>query len=338
MNRKEVDFLDRAALIRSKIFDSDQAVFNDDLVLELFRLQTEFVEPYFEFIKALNIDPDSVKRIEDIPFLPIEFFKSQKVKPSFLTEEIIFKSSSTTGQGESLHYVYDLELYTESFVKGFQKFYGDISEFTIFALLPNYLERDGSSLVYMMDKMIGMSADKSSGFFLHDHSKLIQKISDAKNRKRKILLVGVTYALLDLAEQFSPDLSDIVVMETGGMKGKRRELLKEELHLILKEKFKVEHIHSEYGMTELLSQAYAKKDGIFQCPSWMRVMVRDLQDPLKTFSKKGRGGINVIDMANVYSCSFIATQDIGIVHDELSFEIKGRMQDSDIRGCNLLIQ
>jgi hypothetical protein len=338
MTVSQADFLSRAGSIRSKIFAENNSTFNEELAIELFQLQAKYVEPYQEYLNALKIDVNSIKKISEIPFLPIEFFKTTAVKPSFLADDIIFESSSTTGQGTSLHHVHDLSLYKDSFTKCFELFYGDNRDFSIFALLPNYLERTGSSLVYMMDHFIKESDHNESGFFLDDLFKLIAHIKTASAEKKKILLLGVSFALLDLAEKFSLDLSSCIVMETGGMKGRRKELLKQELHAILMEKFNSAAIHSEYGMTELLSQAYSKGNGIYHSPPWMRILIRDLQDPLFTYESSGRGAINIIDLANIYSCSFIATQDIGILHSDQSFEILGRLQDSDIRGCNLLVQ
>ena len=252
---------------------------------------------------------------------------------------MIFKSSGTTGVIAGKHFVNDLSLYEESFLKSFRLFYGEPQEFLIAALLPSYTEREGSSLVYMADNLIRISQNLYSGFFKSNIEDLIHAIKKSKADNLKILLIGVSFALLDLAENQSPDLSGVIVMETGGMKGRRKELTRAELHSILKEKLNVLSIHSEYGMTELLSQAYSKGDGIFYCPPWMKVMIRDPQDPFTLYSEPGRtGGINIIDLANINSCSFIATSDLGKLHKDGGFEVLGRFDNSDIRGCNLLVE
>jgi phenylacetate-coenzyme A ligase PaaK-like adenylate-forming protein len=252
---------------------------------------------------------------------------------------MIFESSGTTGVNPGKHFVTDLSLYEESFLTTFRIFYGNPEEFLITALLPSYTDRAGSSLVYMADKLIKLSHYPESGFYKTNIKELIQTIGKAKNENRKILLLGVSFALLDLAEEYSPDLSGVIVMETGGMKGRRKEITRTELHSILKSKFNVTSIHSEYGMTELLSQAYSKGDGIFYCPPWMRALIRDTYDPLSVISEPGiTGGINIIDLANINSCSFIATSDLGKLREDGGFEVLGRFDNSDIRGCNLMAE
>ena len=301
--------------------------------LSLFRYQAEHCAPYAEYVHLLGIEPNDVTRVEDIPMLPIEIFKSHKVYCGKGEPEIIFTSSATTGMVQSRHYVEDLALYERAFTEAFRLFYGNEKECSIYALLPSYLEREGSSLVYMAEKLIASCG--GGGFYLHDYEKLLRDMSRDDNPK---ILLGVTYALLDLAENFAPHLENTVVMETGGMKGKRKELPKNELHKILCSAFGVERIHSEYGMAELMSQAYSLGDGIFRTPKWMRVLVRDVNNPFARLGAGRRGGLDIIDLANRSSCAFIATQDMGIRYEDGSFRIEGRISQSDIRGCNLLVQ
>jgi phenylacetate-coenzyme A ligase PaaK-like adenylate-forming protein len=283
--------------------------------------------------------PETVTTIHDIPFLPIEFFKQQTIYSFSQEPEIIFTSSGTTGSITSRHPVAKLSLYQESFLRAFRHFYGDEKEWTILALLPSYLEREGSSLVVMADELIRRSKHEESGFYLRNYSELAQQLTALSQQpERKVLLLGVTYALLDLAEQFPQPLQHIVVMETGGMKGKRKEMVREELHHTLKTAFNIPAIHSEYGMTELLSQVYSKGNGIFETPPWMRILIREMNDPL-TYVEQGKtGGINIIDLANKYSCSFLATSDLGKQHNQNQFEILGRFDFSDVRGCNLMVE
>ncbi len=310
--------------------------------LEIFQLQHKHCIVYKQFCDVLKINPAEIKSVNDIPFLPVEFFKTHEVVTSGVVENLpskIFTSSGTTGTVQSKHYVSDVSVYEESFRKGFELFYGNIEDYCLLALLPSYLEREGSSLVYMVDDLNKRSKNHDSGFYLHNLNELTEKLKSLLAKGQKVILLGVTYALLDLAELLPVPLSgELIIMVTGGMKGKRKELLREELHQILCEKFGVNVIHSEYGMTELLSQAYSKGNGIFQCPPWMKVLVRDVNDPLKILEQGKSGGINVIDLANINSCSFIATQDLGILHNDNSFEVSGRFDNSDLRGCNLLVQ
>jgi phenylacetate-coenzyme A ligase PaaK-like adenylate-forming protein len=309
--------------------------------LAVFHLQHEQCLIYRQFCDVLKINPDEIKSENDIPFLPIEFFKTHTVTSSVVEKlpSKIFTSSGTTSSVQSKHHVSDISVYEQSFRKGFELFYGNIEEYCLLALLPSYLERDGSSLVYMADDLIKRTKNPASGFYLHNLNELSEKLKSLLAKGQKVMLLGVTYALLDLAELLSAPLSgELIIMETGGMKGKRKELLREELHKMLCEKFGVKTIHSEYGMTELLSQAYSKGNGIFQCPPWMKVLMRDVNDPLRILEPGKSGGINVIDLANINSCSFIATQDLGILHHDNSFEVSGRFDNSDLRGCNLLVQ
>ncbi|MCG3166443.1 MAG: hypothetical protein POELPBGB_02222 [Bacteroidia bacterium] len=308
--------------------------------LKIFHLQHENCPVYRQFCDVLKINSDEIKSINDIPFLPIEFFKTHRVTSSVVEKQNskIFTSSGTTGT-QSKHYVSDVSVYEQSFRKGFELFYGNIEDYCLLALLPSYLEREGSSLVYMVDDLIKRTKNPESGFYLHNLNELSEKLHSLLAKGQKVILLGVTYALLDLAELISsPTSGELIIMETGGMKGKRKELLREELHQNLCEKFGVKTIHSEYGMTELLSQAYSKGNGIFNCPPWMKVLIRDVNDPLKILEPGNSGGINVIDLANINSCSFIATQDLGILHADESFEVSGRFDNSDLRGCNLLVQ
>jgi phenylacetate-coenzyme A ligase PaaK-like adenylate-forming protein len=306
-------------------------------VLEVFKLQAEKNEVYHNFIKLLDINPSEVKSIAQIPFLPISFFKTEKILSSIKSSEIIFTSSGTTGADQSKHFVSDLQLYKESFTLGFDHFYGSPSNYTFLALLPGYLEREGSSLIYMMNDLIDLSGKSESGFYLSEHDKLAKIITDLEAKNRKTILVGVSFALLDFIEKHQFKLKHTIVMETGGMKGRRKELVREELHRVLKKGFGINQIHSEYGMTELLSQAYSKGGGRFFCPPWMKVIIRDTEDPLSLLANGKSGGVNVIDLANLNSCSFIATQDLGKTYEDGSFEILGRFDHSDIRGCNLMV-
>ncbi len=305
--------------------------------LTVFQHQFKNNAVYRSFCDLLNVHSSDVKEIHEIPFLPIQFFKSHCVISSGDDIKQVFTSSGTTGSTTSKHYVIDNSWYEKSYLKGFEFFYGDIKNYTVLALLPNYLEREGSSLIYMIDDLIKKSEKPKSGFYLHNIDELASIINELNARKEQVLLIGVTFALLDLIEKHTFSLNNTIIMETGGMKGRRKELTREELHIILKQGFGVNSIHSEYGMTELLSQAYAKKDGVFECPPWMKVLSRDTEDPLTILENSKTGGLNIIDLANYNSCSFIATQDMGKVYSDGSFEVLGRFDHSDIRGCNLMV-
>ncbi len=305
--------------------------------LEMFYFQSVHNEVYRDFIGYLGVNPKKVTSLEQIPFLPISFFKTHQVTSFKGKEQQLFLSSATTGSVQSRHYVKDLALYEKSFRKGFEYFYGDIKDYVVLALLPAYLERKGSSLVYMVDDLIRKSAHKESGFYLHDLESLSKTLKTLDNSGKKVLLIGVSFALLDLVEQFSFQLKNTIIMETGGMKGRRKELIREELHSVLCNGFGVSEIHSEYGMTELLSQAYSKGNGVFSTPPWVKIMIRDTEDALSTVPIGRSGGINIIDLANQYSCSFIATQDLGKCNADGTFEVLGRFDNSDIRGCNLMV-
>ncbi|HLW32528.1 MAG TPA: hypothetical protein VKX40_09735 [Aequorivita sp.] len=323
-------------MLEKEIFNIRTANDFTQFAMEVFRFQYEKVAVYRQFCDLLGVNPKDVKRTEEIPFLPIQFFKSHKILLENAGEDTIFTSSGTTGQITSKHYVADINIYEKSFQKAFQAEYGHPSKFAILALLPSYLERDGSSLIYMVDKLIKESGNPHSGFYLDEMEALMEKLEFLERSGHQSILIGVSYALLDLIEAKKFQLKNTIVMETGGMKGRRKEMIKEELHDILKSGFGVNKIHSEYGMTELLSQAYSKGDGLFTCPPWMQVLTRDTEDAL-SFTTQKTGGINVIDLANINSCAFIATQDLGKTFEDGSFEVLGRFDSSDIRGCNLMV-
>ena len=319
------------------IFTSSNQKQFDKMALKVFRFQYENNLVYREFCDFLKTDVQKVKTIQQIPFLPIQFFKSHSVVSNSNPIQTIFTSSGTTGMVTSKHLVTDVSIYEESYRKGFSQFYGNIGDYIVLALLPSYLEREGSSLIHMVDDLIQLSNHPESGFYLHNYDELIEKIIQLDQSGQNVILIGVTYALLDLIEKQSFQLENTIIMETGGMKGKRKEMIREELHQQLCNGFGLKSIHSEYGMTELLSQAYSLGDGIFECPSWMRVLVRDTEDALSYVREGKTGGINVIDLANINSCSFIATQDLGKKYSNGSFEVLGRFDHSDIRGCNLMV-
>jgi hypothetical protein len=319
-----------------KVFKVDQEGFQE-LCLDIFQFQVINNPVYHEFVTALNLNPEKVKRIEDIPFLPIQFFKSHIIKTTEYEPEEWFESSGTTKTINSKHFLKDKNIYRNSYLKGFQKFYGDPADWVIIGLLPSYLERQHSSLVVMVDELIRLSDEKESGFYLYEHQQLAGMLEMLKNSSKKILLIGVSFALLDFAERFPMELKNVVIMETGGMKGRRKELIRAELHDILKQSFKVDEIHSEYGMTELLSQAYSRNNGLFETPPWMKILLREEDDPFRIFDHPGSGLINVIDLANIYSCSFIATDDVGRIHPGNCFEVLGRMDNSEIRGCSQMV-
>jgi hypothetical protein len=310
-----------------------------EAALGVFNYQSAQNEIYKQFLNALGKEGGSAGSIADIPFLPVEFFRRHKVLTGSGAAEKVFESSGTTGALPSKHYVSDLRLYERSFSESFRLFYGDPAGYRIIALLPSYTERGGSSLVYMADRLIRDSRQPLSGFYKGNDRALLNALKRSGDGATKILLIGVSFALLDLAERWAPDLSGVIVMETGGMKGRRKEIIRQELHDILKERCNISSVHSEYGMTELLSQAYSSGGGIFYCPPWMKICIRDPQDPFSLFSQPGKtGGINIADLANINSCSFIATGDLGRLHDDGGFEVLGRFDNSDIRGCNLMAE
>ncbi|QVY64415.1 acyl transferase [Polaribacter sp. Q13] len=323
--------------MQNNIFNIQNQEEFKQVALEVFKHQFKNNKVYRSFCDLLYIHPSSVSKVEEIPFLPIQFFKSRKVLSSLEEIEETFTSSGTTGSLTSKHFVTDINVYKESYLKGFAHFYGNIEDYVVLALLPNYLERNGSSLVFMVDDLIKKSNNSESGFYLNNIEELAKKLVELDKKGQKKLLIGVSFALLDLIEMKQFNLKNTIIMETGGMKGRRKELIRDELHQLLQNGFGVTEIHSEYGMTELLSQAYSNGNGIFDTPPWMKILTRDTEDAL-TIQQPGKtGGINVIDLANYNSCSFIATQDLGKVDKNGTFEIIGRFDNSDIRGCNLMV-
>lgn len=324
-------------LSKEQVFSIKNTAQFSALALQVFKHQSVNCGVYKKFIEGLKIDVDKIDAINEIPFLPVELFKSHTIVSNANAIEITFSSSGTTGLTTSRHTVTDLSWYIESFRSAFRLFYGDITKYTILALLPSYLEREGSSLVYMAEDLIKQSNNADSGFYLYNYNELYHQLKQQQQNKKPTLLIGVTFALLDFAEQYPINFPGLTVMETGGMKGKRKEMIRGELHEVLCKGFGVDAIHSEYGMTELLSQAYSKGKGIFNTPPWMKIITRDTNDPVSIINDDRTGGINIIDLANINSCSFIATQDLGKVYSDGSFEVLGRFDNADIRGCNLLI-
>ncbi len=324
-------------ITNSDIFTISSQKQFEKIALKVFRFQYENNIVYREFCDFMKTDVAKVKSLQQIPFLPIQFFKSHTVVSNENTIEKTFSSSGTTGINTSKHFVTAISLYEESYRKGFSQFYGNIEDYTILALLPSYLEREGSSLIYMFEDLIKRTNNPESGFYLHNHPELIEKLIKLDLSGQNVILIGVTYALLDLIENYEFQLKNTIIMETGGMKGKRKEMIREELHHQLCQGFGVTAIHSEYGMTELLSQAYSLGNGVFECPSWMQILIRDTEDALTYVPDGKSGGINLIDLANINSCSFIATQDLGKKNPNNSFEVLGRFDNSDIRGCNLMV-
>ncbi len=307
------------------------------LALDIFRYQSVNNIVYRDYLEALGIRAGDIDTVDKIPFLPISLFKNRRVVSGNFTPEALFRSSGTGGMQNSLHHIRKLSIYERSFLSSFSLFYGDPSLITFYALLPSYLERNDSSLVFMADRLIKKNSRGRGGFFLSNYVELINSIKRSLDEGEKVLLLGVSFALLDLAEKYSPDLSGVTVMETGGMKGRRKEIVRQELHSVLKAGLNIKSVHSEYGMTELLSQAWSSGDGVFKTPPWMRIVIRDPLDPMSVVSNGRTGGINIIDLANIYSCSFIETADLGVLAEDGSFEVRGRFDSSDIRGCNLLI-
>ncbi len=318
----------------NKTFQKDISF--DAVATNLFSYQYTNNKVYRQWCDTLKIQPSEIKTIESIPFLPIAFFKTHKVICENETFETLFESSGTTQSLKSRHYIKYLDIYMQSFTTCFKLFYGDVKNWCIIALLPSYLQQKNSSLVKMADALIQQSEHAQSGFYLHNYKELHNVLQQLENQQQKTLLIGVTYALLDFAEQFPMQLSYTTIMETGGMKGRRTEITRHEVHDILKKQFHIQQVHSEYGMTELLSQAYAEKNGRFYCPPWMKVFVRDENDPLK-INATGKGALNIIDLANIYSCAFIATDDAGEIFEDGSFSVLGRIDNSDLRGCSLMV-
>ena len=320
--------------MQSDIFNIKNDEEFEKAALKLFKYQI-INNPIYKNYAQLVLKNKIPKNIYEIPFLPIDFFKSNEVICKNKNVDSIFLSSGTGGE-RSKHLVCDIELYKQSFLKSFELFYGDVSQYCILSLLPNYREQGASSLVYMVDELIKESKNKLSGFYLNNYEKLAETINVVEEKNQKTILFGVTYALLDFAEQFPTKLKSTIIIETGGSKGKRKEYIKEELHNILKQSFCLENIHSEYGMTELLSQSYSKSNGVFKSPPWKKIIIRDPHDPFSIVEANKTGGINIIDLANIYSCPFIATQDLGKTYEDESFSILGRFDNADLRGCNQL--
>ncbi|WEK18425.1 MAG: acyl transferase [Candidatus Pedobacter colombiensis] len=323
--------------LTKQIFSISNAQEFEQTCLAIFNHQAKNCQVYKEYISHLRINPEDIISSSQIPFLPISFFKTHEVLSSTDTPEIVFSSSGTTGMIQSRHLVTAVNIYEQSFNTAFEQYYGKIENTCLLALLPSYLERDGSSLIYMVDALLKQSKHPDSGYFLHNHDDLYHKLQKLQATNQKTILIGVTYALLDFIEHHKLQFPNLIVMETGGMKGKRKEMVREELHQLLQEGFGVNAIHSEYGMTELLSQAYSTGVGVFNCPPWMKIYLRDTNDPLSLTPNNRTGGINVIDLANINSCAFIATQDLGKLFPDGSFEVLGRFDNADIRGCNLLV-
>lgn len=322
---------------KEEIFQINSKKEFEKITLKVFRYQYDHNLVYQQFCNLLHKDKSNVKTLTEIPFLPIQFFKSHRVLSSTSSVQQTFTSSGTTGMITSQHLVTDTSWYEESYQKAFAQFYGDIEGYVVLALLPSYLERQGSSLIYMVTDLIERSNHIESGFYLHNYEALAAKLIELDSSGQNVILIGVTYALLDIIEVQKFELKNTIIMETGGMKGKRKEMIREELHQLLCQGFGVSNIHSEYGMTELLSQAYSLGNGVFECPNWMHILIRDTEDALAYVETSKTGGINVIDLANYNSCSFIATQDLGKKYPNNSFEVLGRFDHSDIRGCNLMV-
>ena len=327
------------AILEEKIFNADEVGFSE-IALEVFRFQYDNNTVYRQFCEVLNIKKSSISSIEKIPFLPIDFFKTHTVATTTFSPEVVFESSGTTQTINSKHLVKDIGLYQKSFNKTFQIFYGDVKNYCILGLLPSYLERNNSSLVMMADQLIQQSGHPQSGFYLANYQQLKNTIEQLEQQQQPTLLIGVTFALLDFAEQFPMPLFYTSIMETGGMKGRKREMTRQQVQAILQQAFQLQQIQSEYGMTELLSQAYSKGNGIFNTPPWMKILIREEDDPFAIYSNMDgnilSGAVNIIDLANLYSCSFLATDDAGKLYADGSFEILGRLDNSDIRGCSLL--
>ncbi len=324
---------------QEQIFHINSPAEFEYLALQLFHFQYENVQVYHDYAQALKINPQQVDSLEKIPFLPISLFKTHKIMANGCFEQTIFESSGTTGMQPSKHYIADTQLYEKSFTTCFEQFFGATENYVILALLPSYIERGNSSLVYMVDYLIKRCQHTQSGFYGYNFDALKKQLETLKDRQQKTILFGVGFALLDFIEQYSIHFPDLIVFETGGMKTRRKEISRADLHQRLQEGFHVPVIYSEYGMTELLSQAYSTDGNTFQCPAWMKILLRDMQDPLSLQTDlHKKGGINVIDLANIYSCAFIATQDIGRFSNNNQFEVLGRFDNADIRGCNMLME
>ncbi len=319
-----------------KIFSIDEQKFSK-LCLEVFHYQAKRIPVYREYLSRLDIQPESIRNIQEIPFMSVEMFRNRKIMPAGKEADLVFESSGTTGQVRSKHHVADGRMYIKSLHQSFQLFFGDIRNYCILALLPSYLERKSSSLVYMCDQLIKGSGHRNSGFYLNEFRRLYDVLTKLEAKEQNTILIGASFALLDFAEQYPIRLNKVRIMETGGMKGRRREITRAELHQRLKDGFGIQTVSSEYGMTEMLSQAYAARDGIFHAPPWLKILIRDPYDPFSYLEHGKSGGINVIDLANIYSCSFLMTGDLGRLTGDGAFTVEGRFDQSEIRGCNLLV-
>jgi phenylacetate-coenzyme A ligase PaaK-like adenylate-forming protein len=328
--------LDTFESFRSQLYEVNEHSFTN-IARQLFTFQSVNNPVYKTYLSHLGRKDREIGALEDIPFMPISFFKQHSVKTGAWTDEAFFMSSGTTGETTSTHHIADLSFYLQHSERCFQHFFGPLTGFHFFALLPSYLERKNSSLVAMMDYFINRSKSSASGFYLKDTEKLLKDLAKIRNSGRKAVLFGVSFALLDLAERIQPDLSDVLIVETGGMKGRRKELTRSELHDTLRNGLNASEIYSEYGMTELLSQAYSSGKEHFRSPPWMKIIGRDITDPLQKGLHNETAGINVVDLANFHSIAFIETEDLGKVYRDGSFEVLGRMDNSDVRGCNLLL-
>ncbi|PVX49945.1 acyl-protein synthetase LuxE [Balneicella halophila] len=321
--------------LEKQIFEVNATNF-ERLALEVFRFQYQHGSVYREYVDSLGVKSEDVQHLSEIPFLPIEFFKSQRILAPEAPVQQTFESSGTTGSINSKHYITKISMYEESLLKSFEQAFGKASNYCFLALLPNYLERQNSSLVYMVNRLMEESKHPNNGFYLYNHEELFEKLQELEAQGQPTLLFGVSFALLDFTEKYHLNLKHTKVVETGGMKGRRKEITREELHSELCQAFGTQQIHSEYGMTELLSQAYSQKEGIYHCQPWMQVYIREANDPFSYVEEEITGGINIIDLANLFSCSFIETKDLGRRYDDGSFSVLGRFDTSDIRGCNLM--
>ncbi len=330
--------MDNVQEIKESIFEIDSDEKFSSAALEIFRHHMKNNPVYSTYVKLINRNRNSINDISKIPFLPIGFFKSGKVLSGGANAELVFESSQTTGQSPSCHYVSDKDVYVNSFSKCFELFFGKPSQYCILALLPSYMERKNSSLVFMAESLISQTKNQSSGFFLNDYKELSKRLQYLESKGNKIILLGVAFALLDFAENYPLHLKNTLIIETGGMKGRRKEITRTELHAILKKAFGVQEIYSEYGMTELLSQAYSSGDGFFRSPPWMKIMIRNPYDPFELLPIGQTGAINIIDLANIHSCAFVQTDDLGKLHPDGSFEVLGRVDNSELRGCNLMVE
>ncbi|NCU33228.1 MAG: acyl transferase [Candidatus Moranbacteria bacterium] len=324
-------------LLKKKIFKINSPEDFNETALVIFRHQVQNNPVYRAYVEQLQIRPERIKTPDQIPFLPIEFFKTHKVYSGSAPPDHFFESSGTTGEIRSRHYYYDLELYEQSFLKNFNGVFGKVDQFAVLGLLPSYLEQKNSSLIFMVNKLIEKSNNPHSGFYLYNYEELAEILLTTEKNEKKVILFGVSFALLDLIEKHSFNLKNTIVVETGGMKGRKREMIREELHEVLCEGFGLKQVCSEYGMTEMFSQAWSRGEGKFFTPPWLRVVIRDMHDPLSHSSVGESGGINVIDLANIHSCSFIATQDLGRINKDGSYEVLGRFDNAEVRGCNILV-